>query len=77
MRVALNGDLSGLEPQVGTALDALVHAGQAEGDIHPDVTVTDFSLLLGNVAADGTPESAARWLTLVLPGLTTQGRPVD
>ncbi|GHE98940.1 TetR family transcriptional regulator [Streptomyces spiralis] len=61
--------------RVTTALNTLIHAGQAEGDIHPDVTLADFYLLLDNAPTNQTPEATARWLTLLLPGLTTQGRP--
>ncbi|MFI5621420.1 TetR/AcrR family transcriptional regulator [Streptomyces sp. NPDC051567] len=61
--------------RTATALTALVRAGQAEGDVHPDVTLADFRLLLDNAPTDRTPQAGARWLTLVLPGLTTHGRP--
>ncbi|MFF8772184.1 TetR/AcrR family transcriptional regulator [Kitasatospora sp. NPDC015120] len=62
--------------RVTAALNTLIRTGQAEGDIHPDVTLDDFHLLLDGAPARRTPEAADRWLTLVLPGLTARGRPV-
>ncbi|GAA1257788.1 TetR/AcrR family transcriptional regulator [Streptomyces aureus] len=63
------------EDRAGVAVAALIHAGQADGDIHPDVTVNDIYLLFSTAPTDQT--SVDRWLTLVVPGLTTQARPTD
>lgn len=48
-----------------------LHAGQADGDIHPDVTVDDIYLLFSTAPTDQPPAARARWLTLVTTGLTT------
>ncbi|MGW4386208.1 TetR/AcrR family transcriptional regulator [Streptomyces sp. NPDC004685] len=61
------------EDRAGAAVAALIHAGQADGDIHPDVTVNDIYLLFSTAPTD--QPSVDRWLTLVVPGLTTQARP--
>lgn len=62
------------EERATAALAALITAAQADGDLHPDVTVEDFYLLLATAPADQPPAARTRWLTLVLPGLTTRGR---
>lgn len=59
------------EDRAGTAVTALIHAGQADGDIHPDVTVDDIYLLFSTAPTDQPPAARARWLTLVTTGLTT------
>ncbi|MFF0204921.1 TetR/AcrR family transcriptional regulator [Streptomyces sp. NPDC005017] len=59
------------------ALAALIAAGQADGDIHQDVTVNDIFLLFSTAPTDQSPADRARWLTLVLTGLTTHNRAVD
>lgn len=59
------------EDRAGAAVTALIHAGQADGDIHPDVTVDDIYLLFSTAPTDQPPEARARWLTLVTTGLTT------
>ncbi|MFD4714178.1 TetR/AcrR family transcriptional regulator [Streptomyces sp. NPDC058430] len=63
------------EDRAGAAVAALIHAGQADGDIHPDVTVNDIYLLFSTAPTD--EPSVDRWLTLLVPGLTTQARPTD
>ncbi|MFD8385957.1 TetR/AcrR family transcriptional regulator [Streptomyces sp. NPDC059679] len=63
------------EDRAGAAVAALIHAGQVDGDIHPDVTVNDIYLLFSTAPTDQPPIARARWLTLVVPGLTTQARP--
>ncbi|MFE2972226.1 TetR/AcrR family transcriptional regulator [Streptomyces sp. NPDC059340] len=63
------------EDRAGAAVAALIHAGQADGDIHPDITVNDIYLLFSTAPTDQPPVTRARWLTLVVPGLTTQARP--
>ncbi|MBS1694081.1 MAG: TetR/AcrR family transcriptional regulator [Actinobacteria bacterium] len=62
------------EARAGEALARLIAAGQAGGEIHPDVTVADVYLLM-SAAPTGQPAAArARWLTLILPGLTNRDR---
>ncbi|MFE5084148.1 TetR/AcrR family transcriptional regulator [Streptomyces mirabilis] len=63
------------EDRAGAAVAALIHAGQVAGDIHSDVTVNDIYLLFSTAPTDQPPVARARWLTLVVPGLTTQARP--
>ncbi|MDF3313081.1 helix-turn-helix domain containing protein [Rhodococcus sp. T2V] len=63
------------EDRAGAALAALIRSGQAAGDIHPDVTVSDIYLLFSAAPTDQPQTSRTRWLTLVLPGLTTRARP--
>jgi len=65
------------EDRASAALATLIQAGQADGDLHPDVTVHDIYLLFSTAPADRPPAARARWLTLVLPGLTTRVRPTD
>ncbi|MEV6102336.1 TetR family transcriptional regulator [Nocardia sp. NPDC051981] len=62
------------EERATTALAVLIQAGQAAGDIHPDVTVGDIHLLFSAAPTDQPHPARARWLTLVLPGLTTHAR---
>lgn len=62
------------EDRAGAAVAALIRAGQADGDIHPDVTVGDIYLLFSTAPTDQPPPARARWLTLVTPGLTTRTR---
>lgn len=54
----------------------LIQAGQAAGDIHPDVTIDDMYLLFSTAPTDQPAAARARWLTLFLPGLTTRARGV-
>ncbi|WP_030462467.1 TetR/AcrR family transcriptional regulator [Kitasatospora sp. NRRL B-11411] len=61
--------------RVTTALNTLIRTGQDDGDVHPDVTLADFHLLLDAAPAHRDTRDNDRWLTLVLPGLTTNGRP--
>ncbi|MFE2944050.1 TetR/AcrR family transcriptional regulator [Streptomyces sp. NPDC059255] len=63
------------EDRAGAAVAALIRAGQADGDIHPDVTVDDIYLLFSTAPTDRPPAARARWLTLVVPGLTALARP--
>ncbi|MFE0632694.1 TetR family transcriptional regulator [Streptomyces sp. NPDC058864] len=65
------------EERGGAAMGRLVAAAQADGDLHPDVTVDDFFLLLGTAPTDQERAVRARWLTLFLPGFTTRGRAAD
>ncbi len=59
------------EDRATAALAELIRAGQDDGDIHPDVTVEDLYLLFTSAPSDREPTVRARWLTLVLRGLTT------
>ncbi|MFJ5779942.1 TetR/AcrR family transcriptional regulator [Streptomyces sp. NPDC093094] len=59
------------------AIAALIAAGQSDGDIHQDVTVDDIFLLFSTAPADQSPAERARWLTLILTGLTTHSRVTD
>ncbi|MGW5656782.1 TetR/AcrR family transcriptional regulator [Streptomyces humi] len=65
------------ENRGSTAVAALIRAGQADGDIHPDVTVSDVYLLFSTAPTDQSPAARARWLTLVTPGLTTRARQAE
>ncbi|MGY5048402.1 helix-turn-helix domain-containing protein [Streptomyces sp. 900105755] len=65
------------EARAGAALAALIQAGQADGDIHQDVTVDDIYLLFSTAPTSQPPAARARWLTLVLTGLTTHTRTGD
>ena len=73
---ALGADLNdtGAEARANEALRKLIGAGQSTTEIHPDVSVSDVHLLLSAAPIDGPPDVRARWLTLVLPGLTTRDR---
>ena len=62
------------EDRAGAALGGLIQIAQADGDLHPDVTVDDFYLLISSAPTDQPADVRARWLTLVLPGLRTRGR---
>ncbi|MGW2329266.1 TetR/AcrR family transcriptional regulator [Streptomyces sp. NPDC001700] len=65
------------EDRAGAAVAALIQAGQADGDIHPDVTVNDIYILFSTAPTDQPPAARTRWLTLVVPGLTTRARPTS
>lgn len=62
------------EDRGSNAVAALIRAGQSDGDIHPDVTVSDIYLLFSTAPTDHPPAARARWLALVTPGLTTGAR---
>lgn len=62
------------EQRAATAVTSMIKAGQTAGDIHPDVTVDDIYLLANSAPTDQPPAARSRWLTLVLPGLTTHPR---
>ena len=59
------------EDRAGVALTDLIRIGQADGDIHPDVTVADLYLLFTTAPTDRPAEGRARWLELVLRALST------
>lgn len=60
-----------LRQRATDALAALVQAGQADGDINPDVTAADMFLLFSTAPADQPAAIRARWITLILSGLIT------
>ncbi|MFD6455542.1 TetR/AcrR family transcriptional regulator [Nocardia sp. NPDC055165] len=62
------------EQRAATALATLIRAGQADGDVHPDVTVGDIYLLFSTAPIDQPSAARERWLTLILPGLTARAR---
>lgn len=64
------------EERAMLALRKLLDAAKAGGELHPDITIGDFIMLLATAPLEAGAEIRARWLTLVLPGLTTTGRPV-
>jgi len=59
------------EDRATSALAELLRAAQTDGSIHPDVTVDDLYLLFTSAPTDRERAARARWLTLVLRGLTT------
>ncbi|MBB5783359.1 TetR/AcrR family transcriptional regulator [Nonomuraea jabiensis] len=65
------------EYRAEAALAALIQTAQADGDVHPDVTVDDIYLLFSTAPTDQPQVIRTRWLTLVLPGLTTSARTTD
>lgn len=63
------------EKRAVRAVQRLLDVAKADGELHPDITIDDFFMMLATVPLDAPPEARARWLTLVMPGLTTAGRP--
>ena len=59
------------EHRAGSALADLIRVAQADGDIHPDVTVADLYLLFTTAPTDRPSEDRARWLELALRAITT------
>lgn len=72
-------DLAGQdgEERAVRALVRLIDAAKAGGELHPDVTIDDFVMLLATVPLDAPPQARARFLALMMPGLTTAGRPTE
>ncbi|XVJ75523.1 hypothetical protein H7827_07815 [Streptomyces sp. JH002] len=62
------------EDRAGRAVTALISAGRQDGDIHPDITVKDIYLIFSTAPIDQPEPARARWLTLIIPGLTTRAR---
>jgi AcrR family transcriptional regulator len=62
------------EARASAAVTALIQTGQADGDIHPDITVEDVYLLFSTAPTDQPPAIRNRWLSLTTPGLTTHAR---
>ena len=75
---SLGADIAGQpgEERAVHALSALIEAAKAGGELHPDVTIDDFVMLLTTAPLDAPTPTLHRWLALVLPGLTTTGRPI-
>ncbi|MER5602411.1 hypothetical protein [Streptomyces sp. NPDC002265] len=65
------------EDRGSAAVAALIRAGQADGDIDPNVTVSDIYLLFSTAPTDQPPAARARWPTLVTPGPTTRARQAE
>ena len=65
------------ERRATSGLAELIRAGQADRTIQPDVTVDDLYLLFTSAPTDRKPAARARWLTLVLRGLTTEVSAID
>nr|WP_308289755.1 TetR/AcrR family transcriptional regulator [Streptomyces muensis] len=72
-----DGVRSGALDRADVALARLIEAGQADGDIHPDVTVADLHLLCGSIPTGGSMADRARWHTPVMAGPTTRARPAS
>lgn len=62
--------------RAGRAVALIIRAGQAARDIHPDVTVDDVYLLFSTAPTDHPAAARTRWLTLVIPGLIANARPI-
>ena len=60
------------EHRAGAALTDLIHVAQADGDVHPDITVADLYLLFTTAPTDRPAEDRARWLELALRAITTR-----
>lgn len=65
------------EERAAAALRGLIDVAKTGGQLHPDVTIDDFIMLLTTAPLDAPAETRARWLALVMPGLTTAGRPAS
>ena len=57
------------------AMNRIIAAAQADGDLHPDVTADDVALLLATAPLDQSPQIRTRWLALVFRGFTTHPPP--
>lgn len=62
------------EQRASIALAELITTAITDGDIHPDITVNDIYLLISTAPTGQPPANRARWLSLVLTGLTTHTR---
>ncbi|MFE5368647.1 TetR/AcrR family transcriptional regulator [Streptomyces mirabilis] len=74
VKAAAQGVGASYDTRAAAALTELITAGQADGDLHSDVTVADFYLLLATAPLDQPREVRDRWLTLTLPGFTAAAR---
>ncbi|MFD7734959.1 TetR/AcrR family transcriptional regulator [Kitasatospora phosalacinea] len=53
----------------------LLARAQADGDMHPDITIEDVFLLVHTAPTDAAPAVRDRWLALMLAGFTAGNRP--
>ncbi|MFC9325542.1 TetR/AcrR family transcriptional regulator [Kitasatospora sp. NPDC057015] len=53
----------------------LLARAQADGDMHPDITIEDVFLLVHTAPADAAPAVRDRWLALILAGFAAGNRP--
>ena len=73
---ALNADhpahpaIQEVETRAARPLAQLIHTAQAQGDLRADFSVDDLRLLFFTFPTDQPPAARARWLTLLLTGLT-------
>ena len=61
-----------VETRVTAALDRLVRTAHEQGQLRADCTVEDLYLMLSTAPADQPPAARARWLALLLTGLTAR-----
>ncbi|MCX5050141.1 MULTISPECIES: TetR/AcrR family transcriptional regulator [unclassified Streptomyces] len=61
-----------VETRVTQALGRLIRTAQAQGGLRADFTVDDLYLMLYTLPADQPPTARARWLALLLTGLTAR-----
>ncbi|MEV7737873.1 MULTISPECIES: TetR/AcrR family transcriptional regulator [Streptomyces] len=59
-----------VETRVTQALGPLIRTAQAQGGLRADFTLDDLYLMLSTLPADQPPTARARWLALLLTGLT-------
>ncbi|TQS29251.1 TetR/AcrR family transcriptional regulator [Microbispora sp. KK1-11] len=60
------------EARATRALDQLIRTAQTQGELRDDLTVDDLYLLFATAPTDQSPAVRARWLTLLLTGLTSR-----
>ncbi|WP_405813627.1 TetR/AcrR family transcriptional regulator [Streptomyces sp. NBC_01390] len=61
-----------VETRVTQALGRLIRTAQAQGALRADFTPDDLYLMLSTLPADQPPTARARWLALLLTGLTAR-----
>ena len=61
-----------VETRVTQALGRLIRTAQAQGGLRADFTLDDLYLMLYTLPADKPPAARARWLALLLAGLTAR-----
>lgn len=61
-----------VETRVTQALGQLIRTAQAQGSLRADFTLDDLYLMLSTLPADRPPTARARWLALLLTGLTAR-----
>lgn len=60
------------EQRFRAAMERIIAAAVADGDLRPDVTVDDFLMLVLTAPTDQEPAVRSRWLTLFLAGFTVR-----